>query len=285
MINVSIVLYKHTPEQIQELVQNLRLSKLVKQIYLIDNSPENNPLFGKLPVIYIHTAKNLGYGAGHNIAIRKTLAEKTNYHLVLNPDIQLRQEILQELTNYMESDNTVGQVMPKVYYPNGEVQYLCKLLPKPSDLFLRRFLPSQWTKKSNFKFEMRFTDYDKTMEVPYLSGCFMFLRTKALEVSGIFDEHFFMYPEDIDLTRRIHQNFKTIFFPHVSIIHSHEKASYKNIKLLLIHISNIIRYFNKWGWCFDKERKRVNKEIVRQHLSSDRKSDESTPQKPLASIP
>jgi GT2 family glycosyltransferase len=92
----------------------------------------------------------------------------------------------------------------------------------------------------------------------------MFLRTEALEEVGLFDERFFMYPEDIDLTRRIHSKYRTVFYPDVSIIHHHAKDSYESIKMLKIHIVNIIKYFNKWGWIFDKDRRVINKETIDQ---------------------
>jgi GT2 family glycosyltransferase len=111
---------------------------------------------------------------------------------------------------------------------------------------------------------MRASGYNKIMNVPYLSGCFMFLRTEALKDVGLFDERFFMYPEDIDLTRRIHGKFRTVFFPEVSIIHHHAQSSYLNFRMLLIHIENMIKYFNKWGWIFDKERKKINREMESQ---------------------
>ena len=101
------------------------------------------------------------------------------------------------------------------------------------------------------------------MEVPYLSGCFMLLRTEALKNVGMFDERFFMYPEDIDLTRRIHRKYKTIFYPNVSVVHHHARASYQNVRLLAVHVWNLVRYFNKWGWFFDKERKKVNEFVLR----------------------
>ena len=92
--------------------------------------------------------------------------------------------------------------MPKVYYPNGELQYLCKLIPTPFDLMFKRFLPSSIVERRMIKFQLRFTKYNKIMNVPYLSGCFMFFRISALQDIGLFDERFFMYPEDIDITRR-----------------------------------------------------------------------------------
>jgi len=102
------------------------------------------------------------------------------------------------------------------------------------------------------------------MDVPYLSGCFMFLRVAALKEVGTFDERFFMYPEDIDLTRRIHRKYRTVFYPEVSIVHHHAQSSYKNGKMMWIHGLNLIEYFNKWGWIFDKERKKINTEIPKQ---------------------
>jgi GT2 family glycosyltransferase len=154
--------------------------------------------------------------------------------------------------------------MPKVLYPDGKIQYLCKLLPTPFDLIFRRFLPAKWTESRMEKFEMRKTGYNKLMQVPYLSGCFMFLRTEALKEIGLFDERFFMYPEDIDLTRRIHRKYQTVFYPDVSIVHHHAQSSYLNLKMLRIHITNMILYFNKWGWVFDKERRKINNEILKQ---------------------
>lgn len=101
------------------------------------------------------------------------------------------------------------------------------------------------------------------MEVPYLSGCFMFIRTKVLEKVGLFDERFFMYLEDTDLSRRIHKISKTIYYPYVHIYHEYGKGSYKNLKLLKYHIDSAIKYFNKWGWFFDKERDFINKTTLK----------------------
>ena len=93
-------------------------------------------------------------------------------------------------------------------------------------------------------------------------GCFMFLRMSAINNIGMFDENIFMYTEDIDLTRRIHKKYKTMFWPEVTIVHAHKRSSYKNKKLLKIHIKSAIKYFNKWGWIFDSERRKWNKEVL-----------------------
>ena len=263
MLNASIVLYKHSISDIRLLVKTLQNSGLVSEIFLIDNSPNENKGFEELNVKYIFNNNNLGYGRAHNIALRKSIDTNIPYHLVVNPDISFEPEILKTIVTYMDNHQDVGHLMPKVFYPNGHLQYLCKLLPTPTDLIFRRFLPKNVREKRMRKFELRYSGYNRIMNVPYLSGCFMFLRTEALKVTGIFDERFFMYPEDIDLTRRIHQHYKTIFFPEVSIIHHHAQSSYSSPKMLWIHILNMIRYFNKWGWIFDKERREVNKRILK----------------------
>jgi GT2 family glycosyltransferase len=266
-INVSIVLYNHSLAEVTLLVGTLRKSSIVSSIFLIDNSPTSNSELKSLPVTYIFNNKNLGYGAAHNIAIRKTIDQKLPYHLVVNPDITFDPIILKNIVNFMDNNSDIGLLMPKVYYPNGEIQYLCKLLPTPADLIFRRFLPRKWAQKQIAKFEMRAWGYNRTMDVPYLSGCFMFLRTEAVRQAGMFDERFFMYPEDIDLTRRIHRKYRTVFYPEVSVVHQHAQGSYKNLKLLFIHVWNMIKYFNKWGWVFDKERREVNNETLKQLIN------------------
>lgn len=263
-LNVSIVRYQHSIDEVKILLDTLVASPCVDTIFIIDNSPRPDSNFSQLRGIDYHfNAKNIGYGAAHNIAMRKTLSSNVPYHLVLNPDVLLEQKVLQELIDYLTEHTDVAHIMPKVCYPNGDLQYLCKLLPTPIDLLGRRFLPKSWMKKRMRRFELRDTHYDKTMEVPYLSGCFMLFRVSALRTIGIFDERFFMYPEDIDLTRRIHQRYKTIYYPHVSIVHTHKKSSYREWKMLWIHLINMMKYFNKWGWFFDTERKKTNKNILK----------------------
>jgi len=265
-VTCSIVLYKQKPTLIAQLTDAIVKSNIISTLYLIDNSPTKalQVLATHPKIEYIFNDANLGYGAGHNIALKKAL-NQSRYHIVLNPDVIFEPGAFEKMYAYMEANPEVGHLMPKIRYPNGTLQYACKLLPTPMDLIFRRFLPAPFTKNRTAYFEMHESGYDKIMEVPYLSGCCMFLRLEALQKVGLFDEHFFMYPEDIDLTRRIHKQYKTVFYPYAQITHVHERGSYKSAKLLLVHIVNMIKYFNKWGWLFDKERKQVNKKIRSQY--------------------
>lgn len=263
MLNVSIVLYQPNWSEVTTLTQTLLHCDAVRKVYWIDNSPkatETLPI-ASTRVEYQFNNRNLGYGAAHNIAIRESIYDDIPFHLVVNPDIEITDDTLPTLLAFIKQHAEVGMVMPKIVSPTGEVQYLCKLLPTPLDVFGRRFLPKTWMKKRNERYELRHTGYDKMMNVPYLSGCFMLMRTEAVKKARLFDERFFMYPEDIDLTRRIHRDYLTVYFPHTTAVHHHAKASYHSLKMLWIHTVNMCRYFNKWGWWCDKEREEMNRVI------------------------
>ena len=78
----------------------------------------------------------------------------------------------------------------------------------------------------------------------------------------MFDEHFFLYAEDVDITRRMHQRYKTIFYPQLTIYHTFTRGSRRSLRLLIIQIVNIMRYLNKWGWWRDEEREEINNEVM-----------------------
>ena len=270
MLNISIVLYNPQWQQIVSLTESLLLYPKVRHIYWIDNSgssAKDLPISSQ-KISYIFNGRNLGYGAAHNIAIRQSIYDDVPYHLVINPDIIITPETLNVLVPFLEEHKMVGCVTPQVKYPDGELQYLCKLLPTPLDVFGRRFLPKRWIERRNRRYELRDSGYNRIMNIPYLSGCFMLFRTEAVRKARLFDERFFMYPEDVDLTRRIHRDYLTVYYPHTTIIHNHAKASYRSLRMLWVHIVNMCRYFNKWGWWHDPERKMMNDLAINEYINS-----------------
>jgi GT2 family glycosyltransferase len=261
MITASLVIYHNSQEEIDTLLACV-LRSTIDKLYIVDNSRHDSYRILERrsdKIRYIHNI-NDGYGAAHNIAIREALATGARYHVVLNPDIYFADGTIESLTQYMDDDSSIGWVMPKITYPNGEVQNMCKLLPTPADLFIRRFVPKRLMSDARTKFNFT-TDYP--INIPYLSGCFMFLRTDALKEVGLFDERFFMYGEDLDLSRRMHMQYKTMFYPEVTVVHAHRAASYQSKKMLKIHIENIVMYFNKWGWFFDRDRRKINQTVLK----------------------
>lgn len=265
----SIVVYKNKWEELNKAIQSFLQTKMFVKLYLIDNSPTDDLkyLINKLSdprVEYVYVNKNIGFGAGHNIALSHSMNIAT-YHLILNPDVWYKPKQLEILYKYMEERSDVGIACPKVYYNDGNLQYLCRMLPSPFDFFVRRFLPKSiyaiFEDKFD-KYEFKHKSYEEEMEVPFLSGCFMLIRNEAIRQIGFFDEKFFMYCEDIDMTRRISVYYKTIYYPKAQIYHGYAKESTKNFKLWWISLQSAIYYFNKWGWFYDKERFVKNKKSL-----------------------
>lgn len=267
-VAVSIVLYQTDAEELSLCLGDLERCG-IRQVYLIDNSPTDElkrfaRKHQKIVVEYIHMEKNVGYGAAHNVALRKSMSLRREYHLVLNSDVRIPSaDALQKIVAFMDENPHVGLLTPRMEYPDGRLQYNVKMLPAPIDLIFRRFLPKGVAKSRNEKYQLEFWNHHSTVNVPYHQGSFMFLRVSMLYKVGIFDERFFMYPEDIDLTRRIHRVSETLYWPEVTVVHAHRAESYKNVRMMWIHAWNMIKYFTKWGWVFDSERRRFNRRLIK----------------------
>jgi GT2 family glycosyltransferase len=251
-LGVSIVLYKMPVAEILPLVREL-LAQGTRQIYLVDNSPKGFDAFaGWTPparVVTISTQQNLGYGRAHNLAIRDSV-RRHDYHLVCNPDITLGERTLRKLNELMEGRREVGLCMPRIVDPKGELQYLCKLAPSPLDFVLRRVSPGSWFGRQRAAFEMRTdpTAYEREMSPDFLSGCFMFFRSEVLAKLNGFDDRYWMYLEDLDISRRCKRIAGTLYYPNETITHVHAMGSHKSVRLFLAICRSAIRYFNTFGW-------------------------------------
>ncbi|MDE6836431.1 MAG: glycosyltransferase family 2 protein [Muribaculaceae bacterium] len=274
MITASIVFYNTSLDEVRAVLDCLENSP-VDKVYVIDHSDTDKlkNISESFSKVRYEIHPNGGYGKGHNHGIRKALDINTDYHIIINPDIYWKGDVIERLRDFMDTHPDCGLVMPKVLFPNGEIQYLCKLLPTPMDLIGRRFIPlKNYTRRHNENYELRWSGYDRVMEVPSLSGCFMFIRGDVLRKTGGFDERFFLYAEDMDLCRRIGEVSLTVFNPEVTIYHAYHQDSYKNFKHLKMHINSVIKYFNKWGWLFDRKRKDKNRRCIEKLRDIRRKS-------------
>lgn len=262
-IAVSIVCYNNMREELIKVISSVLNSRDVNVfLYVVDNSPTDvlRNLFEDTHIKYVFNNSNIGFGAGHNIAIRKSIAAGFKYHLVLNPDIYFDPSVLYTIVEYMEQ-NEVSLLMPQVVNPDGSIRKVRRRLPTPINIFGRFFFPSFLYRQVENRYRTIDIDYHKICSAPFLSGCFMFFRTSELKRLGGFDERYFMYFEDADISRRFYQNSDIVYYPKVSVVHLAHRESHKNVKLLRIHLKSAIQYFNKWGWIFDKDRSRINNSL------------------------
>ncbi|WP_310564653.1 glycosyltransferase family 2 protein [Hydrogenophaga sp.] len=263
-LSASLVLFHNDPTQYGQAMRCF-LEGCDGVLYVVDNSmvPLQHELFAHPRVRYVHAGDNLGFGKAHNRAIAMA-AGTSDAHLLLNPDISFEPHVLPELGRFLKANQEVGAVMPRITYPDGSLQRLCKLLPTPVDLILRRFIPSERIKaKINQRYEMHGLTQDRPSRVPTLSGCFLLIRSDLLHRMGGFDERFFMYMEDVDLVRRIGDVAETVYLPSVQVVHAYAKGSYRNRKLLGYHLRSAVLYFSKWGWWLDRTRRERNRKALR----------------------
>jgi len=270
MIVASIVTYKTDLNELATCLNCLKLCPQVSVVEVVDNSRSDNiSLFiaEKFPDIIYTPSDNIGYGAANNISIRKSLAGKygdVKYHLVLNSDVVFLPNVIDILVGKLEKDSSVGLIMPAVIGKDGNAQSCCHPLPTPFDLIIHRFAPEFMFRNWRRYYDLYPQSIKHDINVPYMHGCFMLFRLDALRHAGVFDERFFMYPEDMDITRRIHATYKTLVTPDAIMYHLHRAESRHSLRMLYIHAVNMIRYFAKWGFIIDRQRKSFNRDL---HMS------------------
>jgi GT2 family glycosyltransferase len=269
-LTISIVVYKTPPSELKSLFLSLQRCLEISAWVVVDNAASEYPeLSASLRSAvqqhgghYLASDRNAGFGAGHNLALGSLKATPSEYHLMLNPDIVLDDSAIPDLLAVMDSHPEAGLLMPRVIFPSGEDQHLCKLLPTPLDFVLRRFAPGfvrRMFRARMQRYELRGIEHSTCNCVPFLSGCFMLARRAVLESVGAFDERYFLYLEDVDLCRRMVAVSTLLYWPQTTIIHAYGGGAHRSLRLMVTFIKSSIRYFNKWGWFRDAHRKQANR--------------------------
>ena len=268
-VTFSVVVYKQDIEELRKVLQSILLYKYEKTIFVVDNSP-TNAISGLCEmdacIVYKHLPQNVGFGKAHNWAIAEAQKLHSQFHVVVNPDITYQVDVVKPMIDYMLQQPTIGEMMPRILNTDGTTQFLPKLMPTPKMLIARRLrkLCPAWYEHCMEKFEMRSMRTDQVYDVGHVSGCFAVLSMEALKATGGFDDRFFMYFEDTDLSRRVHSLYRTVYYPMVTVFHDYGNGASRNARLFKIFISSLIMYFNKWGWFFDKQRRISNKHFLKQ---------------------
>ncbi len=267
-LSVSIVCYKTPKAELHDLLDSLAIA-LIRSlqtptaVYLIDNSVNgelsleelstglSDSVAQAIELRLVQGHGNVGFGAGHNLVL-SALASK--FHLILNPDVILDKESLTTGLVYMESNQDVVVSSPSAQHLDTSKQYLCKQYPSFLTFLVRGFLPKPL--RGMFagrlaKYEMHhLLDTQPSKAIPIVSGCFMLCRTSALRELGGFDERYFLYFEDFDLSLRMAKLGKLAYVPAMRIQHAGGDAAKKGIAHLWMFARSGVRFFNTHGWRF-----------------------------------
>jgi GT2 family glycosyltransferase len=230
-ISVIMVNYK-VPLLLRQSLRSLRESENVNaiEVIVVDNASDDGsaatipPEFPEITWIQLKT--NIGFGKACNVGARNASGE---YLLFLNPDTIVSHRTLSTACSFMQERADVGLLGPKILNPDGTLQPGCRRgFPTPESAMFHFFgLSRLFPRSRRFgHYHLTWLDPDESSEVDAISGSFMFMRRALFESLGGFDERFFMYGEDIDLCRRVHEaGFKVWYDPAIQIIHLKGRSS------------------------------------------------------------
>jgi GT2 family glycosyltransferase len=255
LCTITIVTYHSDLAQLNAALASVKAQQIPHHIIIVDCDSaaeyqhQLSQQFSDIELIF--APRNGGFGYGHNLALLR--APESAYHLILNPDVVLHENALAEMIAFMDTHSKAGLVAPKVFYPDGTLQPLNKRTPTVLDLTLRLMLPPALAGLPPFRarltrYSMLDRGYDTPYQLPFASGCCMLVRREIMLRLGGFDEGFFLYFEDADLSRRINEISEVWFTPSAHITHVWQRGSRKSKKLLYIMLQSAARYFTKWGW-------------------------------------
>ncbi len=193
---------------------------------------------------------NPGYGRAVNRMVAR-IDSLPPYIGVLNTDLTWAAGSFETLLAWLQRHPEVSLAVPQILDQCGRPQHLCKQHPTVLGLFSRRFLPEwlkpAWLKRYDRWYVMADQDNCQVFDVPYLSGCCMLMRTDAFLKVGGFDERYFLYLEDADLTRTLAQEGRCVHLPVAAVLHGWGRGNYRDVRLMLVNLVSAWCYFRKWG--------------------------------------
>lgn len=247
MVTGSIVTYNNMSTIDETLKTLYEYTKEIDfKLYVVDNNSTDGTvehIKESYPQVEVVALKeNLGFGAGHNKAVRMV---DSDYHVIINPDIVFIENSIKKMVDYLENNEDIGVLSPKICFPDGREQILGKKDPHFKYILASRLRgdePGTLLKK----YAMLDCDLTKPIDIENASGCFMVFRTSILKKVDGFDERYFMYFEDADITRKARKYSRVVYYPEAVVSHVWNRDSKHNFKLLAIHIHSMLKYYWKW---------------------------------------
>lgn len=223
------------------------------EVLLVDNassSPLEDKLRSRFPRLQVHrTDARLGFTATHNHNFKKARGE---YVFILNDDTVVRPECVERLVEFLDTHPDVGIAGCKLVGPDGQIQFACaRARPTPltycfEQLGLDRLFPGS---RMFSRYFMSYWDHSDSREVEVLSGAAMMARRSLLETCGGFDEGYFIYYEDVDLSlRSIQQGYRNYYLAEAEVLHYGGQTSGRiRPEMKATEFRSAVHFFKKSG--------------------------------------
>ena len=218
---------------------------VVTEIIVVDNNSSDNTcklLLEKYPdIILIQNQQNVGFSKANNQGVN---IAKGEYVLILNPDTVIAEDTLIKIKNFAEAKENLGVLGVKLIDGSGNFLPESKRgIPTAKVSFNKLF---GVTNKQKGKYYATHLSENETGKVDILVGAFMFLKKEVYEEVHGFDEDYFMYGEDIDLSYKIlKKGYQNYYYANTQVIHYKGESTKKDIKYLKYFNNSMHIFYNK----------------------------------------
>lgn len=255
---LMLVAYHPDEDEVEQLQRCLaKLPAPIGYAVVVNNHHPGEPVdrLAQGADYFLTNRDNPGYGRSVNRLferITSSTGSSPPYIGILNTDLSWVDGTFSQLLHWLQAHPGVSLAVPQIVDPGGAVQRLCKRNPTLLGLLSRRFLPSwckpRWLARYDQWYVMADQDYQQIFACTYLSGCCMLVRTDVFSRVGGFDERYFLYLEDADLTRLLSRYGSCVHLPVAQVVHNWGRGNYRDAGLMLVNLISAWLYFRKWGW-------------------------------------
>lgn len=248
ILSACIVLY-NSGIRVLHAVQCFQESDIDLELHVVDNAPGGTlgmHLQWQCPgVMYYPQRKDIGYSGGHNFVLPNL---RSQYHLLCHPDVTFDEHVLSNMIAYMERNKDCVILTPKVVDAQG------KEVPQPRRRPTLKYLLAQTFRNMPGPFRAWREEYtlaDSDIRTPTsvetATGCFLLIRTHALQQLRGLDPKFFLTHGDSDLSRRALEMGTIVYHPDMVVTHDKQVKS-RNLPEIIKRFGEGLHFLNKWGW-------------------------------------
>ncbi len=274
-----VILNYNTVDLLRACLQSVQVAlaaspALQVAVCVVDNASRDGSVAmvrRQFPAVHlIASSANVGYSAGNNLGLRwfgydrqppVPVSQLPRYAVLLNPDTLVPPATFVAMVRFMDEHPEIGAAGPRVRRPDGSLDRACRRsFPTPQVSFYRmaglsRLFPN--SRRFN-AYNLEYLPEDAVHPVDSVVGAYMQIRREAIAMTGLLDESFFMYGEDLDWAKRIKDaGWEVWYNGAVEITHVKEAASRQSAKARIDFYEAMWLFYQKHyrthtGWFLDK---------------------------------
>lgn len=199
------------------------------EIIVVDNNSHDRSIekiTTQIPdVIFMPLEQNYGFGYANNRAME---IAKGEYFLLMNPDIEVSDDSILSMVEYIKANDNVAAVGPVQINPNSGIERYYSLFPSFYSRMMQEFglyVKAPFMKQIFNQFWNDNIRKGKPFDVDWIIGSCLLLRRKIFENVGGFEEAFFLFEEEVEWEYRMHKKgWRKVILPYIKVLHNHHTS-------------------------------------------------------------